>query len=152
MRVYAATTGEILGNLTTFRDQRKIDLMFPRRIAICFSLALVATLVTSALASCMAGPAMSADAEMACCMAGHSECGMSGTAEQCCKTDSQTHELIVAKQELVRSPLMALSLMRAIHPGVPMTVPTGLLVRAPSPDALRTPSPPTYLLTSVLLI
>lgn len=138
--------------MTTSRDRRKIDVMSQRRITVCVSPALVALLVTSAVASCMAGPAMGADSQMACCMAGHSECGMGGTAEQCCTTDSQTHQLIVAKQEIARSLLMAFGLMRAVHPGVPMTVPPRLLVRAPSPDAPRTPSPPTYLLTAVLLI
>lgn len=121
-------------------------------MTVCVSPVLVALLVTSAVASCMAGPAMSTDSQMACCMAGHSECGMGGTAEQCCTTDSQTHQLIVAKQELVRSPLMTVGLMRAMHQGVPMTVPPRLLVRAPSPVAPRAPSPSTYLLTSVLLI
>lgn len=129
-----------------------MDAMVPRRMTIGLSVALVALLVTSAVASCMAGPAMSTDSQMACCMGDDSECGMAGTAEQCCTADSQTHQLVVAKQEPVRSPLMTLSLMRAIHPGVPMSVPTELPGRATLPDAVRAPSPPTYLLTSVLLI
>ena len=101
----------------------------------------------------MAGPAMSADSQMACCVAGHHECGTKGPAKQCCKTDSQKRQqFIVAKHELVRSPLTTLQHLPAITTGTAVTVNQTLAVSVPRSVVLKGPSAPKYLLASVLLI
>ena len=128
-------------------------MMSDRRLTVCLALALVAAMATSALASCMAGPAMTADSEMACCKAGHVECGMRTTADPCCKSDSQKQQqLIAAKHELVKSPLTALKQIPAVVSGDLVTIrPTSALF-AHVRLLPKSPAAPTYLLVSALLI
>lgn len=47
---------------------------------------MVAGLVSSSLAPCLAASDDGSKAQMACCTAGHRTCGSDGTAAECCKT------------------------------------------------------------------
>ena len=125
--------------------------MSDRRITVVLTLALVAALATSALASCMAGPAMTADSQMACCQGAHRECGTRGVADQCCKTDSQKQQqFVVARHEVVSAPALLDIAVAAAEFAANQIVPVRRLV--PSPHPITSRSAPTYLLDSAFLI
>ena len=129
--------------------------MSHRPFTVCLALALVASLATSAFASCQADPSMSAGAQMACCKAGHDndKCPMRGSAADCCKIDSQKQQqLTVAKAEPVRSaltvpPLVAIVVFGSIDSIAPVQA-----TRVHQHDLLGIPSTPARFLASALLI
>jgi hypothetical protein len=127
--------------------------MFARPLTVCLALALVASLATSALATCMADPSMSAEAQMACCSAGHDECPMRGSAGDCCKIESQTQQPVaVAKAEPIQSTVTAPALVAVVIVGSLDAIAPARAVRLPDIDPLRIPSTPHHFLASTLLI
>ena len=138
-------------NVSHARAQSR--LMSSRRVTVSLRLVLVAALATSALASCMAGPAMTADTQMACCKAGQHECGTRKAPDECCKTDSQTQQqLIVAKDLLVRSPRTLVDRVSAVVPGDLVTVAPTAAIKTDLRVLPKSPSPQTHLLISALRI
>ena len=128
--------------------------MSARPLTVCLAFALVASLATSALASCMADPSMSAGAQMACCKAGHDKCPMQGSAAaDCCKVDSQKQQqLTVANAEPVRSTLIAPALVAMLVAGSIDAIAPVQATRVRQHDRLRIPSTPERFLASALLI
>ena len=96
---------------------------------------------------------MTAGSQMACCKSGHRECGTQA-AHECCKTDSQKQQqfVIVAKHELVKSPLTALEQVRVVFPGDLVTISPTLALLTDLRVVSKSPPTPTYLLVSALLI
>src|SRR2546428_8263942 len=50
------------------------------------ALLLIAGIITSSVATCVADAAAPQQEQMACCKAGHKTCGQHGTPADCCKT------------------------------------------------------------------
>ena len=127
--------------------------MSTRPFTVCLAFALVASLATLAVASCMADPSMSAGAQMACCKAGHDQCPMHGSAADCCKVDGQKQQqLTVAKAEPVRSTLTAPALLASAIAGSIDLIAPVQATRVRPHDPLRIPSTPDRFLASALLI
>ncbi len=124
--------------------------MSDRRITVCLTLVLVVALATSALASCISEQDKS-DAEMACCMKGHPDCGPAGKAMSCCKTERPTEQRAsVAKQEVVSAPARCNIAPAAIEISANQLIPIRRFESSPRPITSR--SAPTYLLDSAFLI
>ena len=127
--------------------------MSSRPLTVCLALALVASLATSALATCLADPSMSVGAQMACCEAGHDQCPMRGSAADCCKIDSQKQQrLTAAKAESIRSTLTAPALVAAVIVGSIDSIAPVRATRVLQHDPLGLPSTPDRFLASALLI
>jgi hypothetical protein len=127
--------------------------MFARPLTVCLALALVASLATSALATCMADSSMSAQAQMACCSAGHDECPMRGSAGDCCKIESQKQQpLAVAKAEPIHSTVTAPALVAVVFVGSLDAIAPTRAIRVSHIHPLRIPSTPRHFLASTLLI
>ncbi len=128
--------------------------MAARRLTVGLVLMLVASLATSAWASCMADSAMTPKAQMACCKGGQDKCPMADVTENCCKTDAQRHpEASIATYELLgQFTLNAPALVGVVsHTGTAMIV-VQTPVFASTRDVLKRPAAPPYLLASALLI
>lgn len=117
------------------------------------SLLVVFGVLTSTWATCTAGAMMLENAQMACCKAGHHECGPKGTPADCCKkTEAQQQQWTATKTELVKAPnLVVMTVIPSIQAALPLT-----LLRSPrcadfspSPHPL---GPPAYIVNSALLI
>jgi hypothetical protein len=124
-----------------------------RRLSLISALLLVVSLATSAWATCVGGLGLTANAEMACCQAGHEHCPMKGTASDCCKIEGQrTQQLSAATADGVRAVVTAPTATAILNQIV--VVPS--ITRLPRFGSARlvspSPSPPLYLLTSALLI
>ena len=127
--------------------------MFARPLTLCLALALVAALATSALASCLADPSMSAGSEMACCRVGHDGCPMPGSATDCCKADSQKQQPpAVAKAESIRSTWTAPALVATAIVGSIDSIAPMRAIRILRDTRLRPPSTPDHFLASALLL
>ena len=124
--------------------------MSARRTTVCLTLALVAALATSALASCISEQGKS-DAEMACCIKSHHDCGPAGKAMSCCKTERPAEQRVaVAKQEVVSAPALCDIAAAAAEIAASQLIP--VLRLEPSPHPITSRSAPTYLLDSAFLI
>jgi hypothetical protein len=123
------------------------------RAAAIVALIVMAGVVTSALATCMAGAMTRENAQMACCKGGHHQCGPSGSPADCCKkSEPRPQQLAMGKADPAASPVRALLLtFTAAQPQL-----LNVAVRPAPRDFSRGPtlasSPPPYLVFSVLLI
>jgi hypothetical protein len=124
-----------------------------RSLTLGFVLMLIASMATSVWANCVADTSMTPKAQMACCKNGHDKCPMSGTAEDCCKTEAQKHEQTSVATHEIASPTIDAPVLLAVASPAVSDMP---IVRAPifvSPeDVLKRPSGPPYILHSALLI
>ena len=128
-------------------------MMSARRLTVCLALVLVASMATSALASCMASPAMSAQAQMACCQAGHLNCSTAGSAADCCKAESQRQQqAAVGKREVSRRALATPVLVSAVTADPLGSLPPRPSIHFTDQGAFKSSSTPKYLLASALLI
>jgi hypothetical protein len=121
------------------------------RLVLVFTL--IASLATSASATCMAEIAMNAPAQMACCKNGHDKCPMHGTAEDCCQSEGQRHQQVgFATHEGIRSivspPAVLISLVATSFVPVVVQLPQATFDR----DVLKGPDPPSYLVGCALLV
>ena len=125
-------------------------LMSDRRITVFLTLALVAALATSALASCISERDKS-DGEMACCIKSQHDCGPAGKAMSCCKTERPTEQRAsVAKQEVVSAPARCNIAPATAEIAANQLIPIQRFEFSPHPITSR--SAPTYLLDSAFLI
>jgi len=123
-----------------------------RRLTIATAVMLVVSLAASAWVSCMAELATTASAQMACCNAGHDKCPMHGTADGCCKAESQRQPQVSAATHEVARPILTPPALVAVIPVLFVRVPGGLSRAPAARDTLKGPSPPPYLLGSAFLI
>lgn len=138
--------------LTPIR-RRFIIVMMRVRAAAFVALMVMASVVTSALATCVSGAMTPVNAQMACCKGGHQKCGSSGTAADCCKkSEPRPQQLVMGKADPAASPVRAMLLsFTAAQPHL-----LSVAVRQTPRDFSRGPtlasSPPHYLVFSVFLI
>ena len=123
------------------------------RAAAVVALIVLAGVVTSALATCMAGAMTPENAQMACCKGGHQKCGPPGSATDCCKkSEPRPQQLAMGEADPAASPVRALLLtFTAAEPHL-----LSVAVRQTPRDFSRGPTlasgPPHYLVFSVFLI
>jgi hypothetical protein len=124
-----------------------------RRLSLISALLLVVSLATSAWATCVGELGMTANAEMACCKAGHEHCPMKGTASDCCQIEGQrTQQLSAATAESVRAVVTAPPAIAILYEILVVAV-TARVPRFGSARVVGTSSsPPPHLLASALLI
>lgn len=115
----------------------------------------MASVCRSAWATCTAGEMTPQEEQMACCEAGHHDCGPSGEAADCCKKSASQHaqQLVATKLGSFKAPLRILLL--TLTPPQPAT----LQVSAIPAYCLLSPAgqssasgPPRYIAFSSLLI
>ncbi len=115
------------------------------------ALFLIAGLVTSSLATCVAGSMDLPAAQMACCRAGHMMCGENGTAADCCKSSPRVEmQFTTVAKVVLHQPWRASS--DALSPFASIAArPVSPLGRldGPSPPSVRRS---TYRLLSVLRV
>jgi hypothetical protein len=129
----------------------------PRWATVAVVLLLASAVSTSTLAMCTAGLTPGAQAQMACCKAGHDNCPMhrahATSAKECCKTDGQRQQQLSAAEREVFRPLIA-HLAPVFAIGVDTLAP--MLVRQANADPrlaqLILPSTPPHFLATILLI
>jgi len=124
-----------------------------RRLSLLVTLLLVVSLGTSAWASCVGEPGMTASAEMACCKAGHEYCPMKSTASDCCKIEGQrAQQLSAATAENVRAVVTAPTAVAILDGLLIAPIITGVPRFGSARVVSTSPSPPPHFLTSALLI
>ena len=113
------------------------------------SLVLTFALAASVWANCAAELVIS---PMQCCQAAHPDCGPADSADACCKAEQQTrHDSIAARSERPDDGTLGAPCVLVVPPGmVAIAQPCG----APSSVNVyeTAPSPPQYLLDSVLRV
>jgi hypothetical protein len=113
---------------------------------------LLASMATSAWASCLAEIGMSPAAQMLCCKGGHDKCPMHNTAADCCKAQGQRHpDVSVATHEgsagVMNPPAVVATFV------VPAVPPIHQLSQSTfDRDVLKGPDPPPYLLGSAFRV
>lgn len=139
------------GSLTIDGRARKIDWMVERVRRMAVVAILAVTLTGSALSSCMAGE-IDPGIQMACCKAGHHDCGSGGDPADCCtKEKPPEQQFFVAKKQAPDCAVLAPLAVFASR-GLEHRLPTSPIVRHSRVASLATPSPPVYVLTSAFLI
>jgi hypothetical protein len=120
------------------------------------ALLLVPVLSASALASCLAAPAVAPQAQMACCHAGHEECPHSAgpqSAADCCQRDAQRQqELTAAELQPDQASWVSLERIVAVTPHAALPFAPDATIAAPYSDLAASPPPPRTSLSTVLLI
>jgi hypothetical protein len=121
------------------------------------ALLLASAVSTSTLAMCMAELAAGAEAQMACCKAGHDKCPMHAahatSAKDCCKTDGQRQQQLSAAEHEILRPLTA-PLAPVFAISVDALAPASVCHASVSPrvSQVTLPSTPPHFLAAVLLI
>jgi hypothetical protein len=127
--------------------------MSRRGSALCSLLALFGML-TAFAATCAAGPAASAQMQMACCKAGHHTCGTTAKPADCCKTQGshEQHVTTIAKADPLKQPVWTAWTWAV--PTLYVDAWPGARVRPVSPDTSppRGLDRPVYIRFSALLI
>lgn len=131
--------------------------LMSRWATVSVALLLAFALGTSSLTDCMGEPALTAQAQMACCEKGHDECPMhrsaSQTATDCCQHNSQRqHEFAAAEQTpvhvlVVNFAQVAMLASTAAVPDAPRATITACYFDSPT-----SPPTPRTVLSTVLLI
>jgi len=117
------------------------------------ALLLVASLATTAWASCVAGLDDLTNVQMACCKAGHHNCPMHGSAKDCCSHEGQqSHQQVSVVAHVAASKVASPTLVTAILDAFRGPILEPAWVSASAHAVFNAPSPPPYLLESVLLI
>jgi hypothetical protein len=137
----------------TRRERGSTIVVMRVRAAAFVALMVMAGVVTSALATCVAGAMTPVNAQMACCKGGHQKCGPSGSASDCCKkSEPRPQQLAMGKADPAASPLRALLLtFTAAQPHL-LSVAVRQTPRGFSRGPTLASSPPHYLVFSVFLI
>ncbi len=115
------------------------------------ALLVIVGVITSTMATCVAGAMTSQDKQMASCGGGHDGCVSSGDPANCCKYSDP--QLMPAKVDLLQAPVRhVLQWLTPVHAGVIAPAAVSIASTGSPPDLATALGPPTYIVLSTLLI
>ena len=126
--------------------------MILRRLAAAIALILVASMLVSVWANCIADFGMKPAEQMACCKDGHDKCPMHNTAADCCKAESQRHQQVSFATYESPSSVMHPPAVVVTMPVVTVPAAIPLSHSTFERDVLKGPDPPPYLLGSAFRV